>query len=132
MTQGAEHQPGTIAPVTGHYLLLNVFGSPVGESTHIRCGEGFPDAPRDYSCRVEQETGEDECSACRQPPDVLSGHPIAPRAAWFESHLCGVVRIDPSELVVDSSRLLMLRHLDPARIAGLGDGGRSSSLKVVP
>jgi hypothetical protein len=63
---------------------------------------------------------------------VFSGHPIAPRAAWVESHRCGVVRIDLSELAVDSSRLLMLRRCDPARIASLGDGGRRSPLKAVP
>jgi hypothetical protein len=60
LTDAQEHQPGTPAPTTGRYRLLNVFGTPTGHSTHIRRGEALPDAPRAYGWRLEQETGEDE------------------------------------------------------------------------
>jgi hypothetical protein len=46
-----EHQPGTHAPVTGHYEALNVFGSPTGKVEHVREGERLPRAPRGFSWR---------------------------------------------------------------------------------
>ena len=52
-----EHQP---APTTGHYRLLNVFGTPTEHTTHIRRGEALPAAPRGYGWRLEQEMGEHE------------------------------------------------------------------------
>ena len=39
MAERQEHQPGTHAPVTGHYEELNVFGTPTGVVEHVREGE---------------------------------------------------------------------------------------------
>jgi hypothetical protein len=44
MAERQEHQPGTHAPVTGHYEELNVFGSPTGTVEYVREGERLPDA----------------------------------------------------------------------------------------
>ena len=60
MADDTEHPPGATAPVTGHYRLLNVFGSPTGLSAHILSGDALPYAPRGHTWRLEQETGEDE------------------------------------------------------------------------
>jgi hypothetical protein len=59
MMYDTEHPPGAIAPVTGHYRLLNVFGTPTGLSAHMRRGEALPAAPRGYGWLLEQETGEE-------------------------------------------------------------------------
>jgi hypothetical protein len=60
MPHETEHQPGTPAPVTGHYRLVNVFGSAIAHSAHVRRGEKLPMAPRGGSWRLEQETDDDE------------------------------------------------------------------------
>jgi hypothetical protein len=60
LTDTQEHQPGTTAPTTGHYRLLNVMGKPTQHSIHGRRGEPLPAAPRGNGWRLEQETDEDE------------------------------------------------------------------------
>jgi hypothetical protein len=51
-----EHQPGTRAPMTGHYEEMNIFGSGTGRIEHVREGELLPRAPRGFSWRpVEEE-----------------------------------------------------------------------------
>jgi len=60
MASDTEHLPGSTAPVTGHYRLVNVFGSPTEHSVHVRRGETLPGAPRGNRWRLERETDEDE------------------------------------------------------------------------
>ena len=56
MAERQEHQPGTHAPVTGHYEALNVFGTPTGKVEHVREGERLPHAPRGFGWRrIEEE-----------------------------------------------------------------------------
>ncbi len=60
MPHDAEHPPGAAAPVTGHYRLLNVFGTPTTHRVHVRRGEALPSAPRGHGWRLEQETDAEE------------------------------------------------------------------------
>jgi hypothetical protein len=56
MAERQEHQPGTHAPVTGHYKELNVSGTSTGKVKHVRGGGRLPHAPRGFSWRqVEEE-----------------------------------------------------------------------------
>jgi hypothetical protein len=51
MADRTEHQPGTHAPITGHFEELNIFGSPTGKVEHVREGERLSDAPQGFSWR---------------------------------------------------------------------------------
>ena len=55
MAERQEHQPGTHAPLTGHYEELNIFGTPTGKVEHVRKGERLPHAPRGFSWRQMEE-----------------------------------------------------------------------------
>ena len=68
MTHDTEHVAGAIASVTGHYLLLDIFGSPAGVSTHIRRGEEVPYASHGQRWQLERETGAMENT--RKPADA--------------------------------------------------------------
>ena len=57
MADRQEHQPGTHAPVTGHYEELNVFGTPTGKVEHVREGERLPHGPRGFMWRQIVEEG---------------------------------------------------------------------------
>ena len=60
MANETEHSPGAIAPTTGHYRLMNVFGTPTEHASHVRRNEPLPAAPRGHGWRLEQETGEED------------------------------------------------------------------------
>jgi len=51
MADRKEHQPGTRAPITGHFEELNIFGSPTGKVVHVQEGERLPHAPQGFSWR---------------------------------------------------------------------------------
>jgi hypothetical protein len=51
MAERNEHQPGTHAPITGHFEELNIFGSPTGKVEYVREGERLPHAPLGFSWR---------------------------------------------------------------------------------
>jgi hypothetical protein len=57
MDERPEHQPGTRAPVTGHYEELNIFGTPTGRVEHVREGEHLPDGPRGFTWRQTEDKG---------------------------------------------------------------------------
>ena len=59
MAHDEEHPPGTTAPISGHYRMVNVFGTPTVYSIHVRHGEPLPSAPRGHGWRLERETEED-------------------------------------------------------------------------
>ena len=49
MPPRTEHQPGEPAPHDGHFEALNVFGTPTGDSVHMRRGEPLPPLPLGHS-----------------------------------------------------------------------------------
>ncbi len=49
--ESSEHKPVDLAPATGHYEELNVFGTPTGRVHRAREGEPLPRAPRNFSWR---------------------------------------------------------------------------------
>jgi hypothetical protein len=57
MPERQEHQPGSLAPVTGHYEELNVFGTPTKRVQHVRKGERLPPSPRGFTWRQIEEEG---------------------------------------------------------------------------
>ena len=52
-----EHEPGTLAPMTGLYEQLNVFGTPTGRVEHVRERERLPLGPRGFTWRPIEEEG---------------------------------------------------------------------------
>jgi hypothetical protein len=58
LADNAEHRPGTLAPVTGVYRLLNVFGAETHTHAHVVRGEPLPGAPMGHGWRLERETEE--------------------------------------------------------------------------
>jgi hypothetical protein len=46
-----EHLPGELAPHSGEYHELNVFGTPTGWSRYIQKGERLPVLPRGFTWR---------------------------------------------------------------------------------
>jgi hypothetical protein len=59
MANETEHPPGGPAPASGHYRLLNTFGTPTAHTVHVRRGEPLPDAPRGQGWQLERKTDED-------------------------------------------------------------------------
>ena len=57
MDKRQEHEPGTLAPATGHYEELNVFGTPTGRVEHLPEGEWLPHGPRGFTWRRVEEDG---------------------------------------------------------------------------
>jgi hypothetical protein len=56
MAERQEHQPGTHAPMTGHYEELNIFGTLTGRVEHVHEGECLPNGPRGFTWRrIEAE-----------------------------------------------------------------------------
>ena len=51
MHPNEEHRPGDRAPATGHYQLLNVFGTPTERVVHVMKDEPLPEAPRGFTWR---------------------------------------------------------------------------------
>ena len=45
MDHDDQLQPGSPAPASGRYELLNVFGSPSGMQVMLQAGEALPPAP---------------------------------------------------------------------------------------
>jgi hypothetical protein len=60
MPHDNDHAPGTPAPATGHYRLVNLFGTPTQHSVHVRHGEPLPDAARGWGWRLDREGEKDE------------------------------------------------------------------------
>jgi hypothetical protein len=54
MPDRKEHQPGTRAPITGHFEELNIFGSPTGKIEHV---QAFAACPRGFSWRQIEDNG---------------------------------------------------------------------------
>src|SRR4051812_20837405 len=50
-----EHPPGALAPATGRYEELNVFGTRTGQVAHVVKGEKLPAAPRGFTWRGRRE-----------------------------------------------------------------------------
>jgi hypothetical protein len=44
-----------LAPLTGHYEELNVFGTPTGVMIHGHAGERLPEQPRGFAWRLRRE-----------------------------------------------------------------------------
>jgi len=44
-----------LAPLTGHYEELNVFGTPTGKIIHGRAGERLPGQPRGFTWQLRRE-----------------------------------------------------------------------------
>jgi hypothetical protein len=62
MANDPEHQPGEPAPRTGHYRLVNVFGSSTATRVHAHRGHPLPDAPRGFGWRLEHDAeASDDC-----------------------------------------------------------------------
>jgi hypothetical protein len=55
MNTHPEHAPGDIAPASGRYELLNVFGTPTGHTVCVRAGERLPDALRGHTWRLIED-----------------------------------------------------------------------------
>ena len=58
-----EFQPGDLAPATGEYEQLNVFGTSTGWVELMQEGEPFPKAPRGFSWRPLSERSAEELRA---------------------------------------------------------------------
>jgi hypothetical protein len=46
-----EHLPGELAPLSGEYEELNVFGRPTGWSVYVQKGQPLPALPRGFTWR---------------------------------------------------------------------------------
>jgi hypothetical protein len=44
-----------LAPLTGHYEELNVFGTPTGTIIPVRAGEHLPGQPRGFTWQLRRE-----------------------------------------------------------------------------
>jgi hypothetical protein len=53
-----SYLPGELAPVTGAYCLLNVFGTTTADSVTVMEGEPLPPCPYGFSWRLEQRSEE--------------------------------------------------------------------------
>jgi hypothetical protein len=58
MASETEHHPGDLAPETGTYRLLDIFGSRTATHVHVRQGHPLPGAPRGHTWRLEREPGD--------------------------------------------------------------------------
>jgi hypothetical protein len=47
-----EHEPNDVAPTSGKYELLNVFGTATGETVSVDAGEHLPGAPFGHGWRL--------------------------------------------------------------------------------
>jgi hypothetical protein len=54
----SEYPPGTRAPSAGTYVQCNVLGTPTGVRITVSQGEELPAAPRGFTWRTEEATGE--------------------------------------------------------------------------
>lgn len=53
----SDHAAGSRAPISGDYELLNVFGSPTGDTVAIAEGDVLPPAPIGFSWRLIEVSG---------------------------------------------------------------------------
>ena len=53
-----EHLPGDLAPETGTYRLLDVFGGDTKTHAHVGQGQPLPGAPRGHTWWLEREPGD--------------------------------------------------------------------------
>ena len=60
MRRDPEHRPGEPAPRSGHYRLVNVFGSDTDIRVHSPRGHPLPDSPRGFGWRLEHVTEDSE------------------------------------------------------------------------
>ena len=56
-----EHMPGELAPHSGDYEELNVFGSPTGWSVYVHKGHPLPKLPRGFTWRRPPEAPLTNC-----------------------------------------------------------------------
>jgi hypothetical protein len=59
-----EYDPSDVAPASGRYELLNIFGTATGEAVAASEGERLPAIPRGYSWR--QVTADEPLEVARQ------------------------------------------------------------------
>jgi|ERR1700761_3725122 hypothetical protein len=52
-----NHLPRARAPVAGTYQLLNIFGTPDGQTATVREGEPLPHAPIGFAWRLRPDEG---------------------------------------------------------------------------
>jgi hypothetical protein len=52
--------PGSAAPTSGTYCLLNVFGAVVGDPVRVPQGNHLPPAPRGFTWRLVQKVHQDQ------------------------------------------------------------------------
>jgi hypothetical protein len=52
MQTETDHRPGELAPDSGQYSLLNVFGSMSSEAAQVLRGNRLPPAPRGFTWRM--------------------------------------------------------------------------------
>lgn len=68
-----EFQPGAIAPDSGLYEELNVFGTPTGRAVTVTQGETFPALPRGFSWRPLSSLSASELRARAQHYRQMAG-----------------------------------------------------------
>jgi hypothetical protein len=52
MSRRPEHHPTDKAPASGNYELLNIFGTPTGETVTVNKGDSLPASARGYRWRL--------------------------------------------------------------------------------
>ena len=52
MPTETDHRPGELAPASGQYSLLNVFGSMSSEAAQVLRGNRLPPAPLGFTWRM--------------------------------------------------------------------------------
>jgi hypothetical protein len=67
----ADYPPGYLAPATGVYRLLNVFGTATPTRAHAMEGQPLPDARLGYSWRLERLAQDTQPGWCRRVPSCL-------------------------------------------------------------
>ena len=60
MPTRTEYRPGSVAPDSGIYRLVNVFGDPTDYCVYVRRDGRLPVAPRGFSWWWEREAVKDE------------------------------------------------------------------------
>jgi hypothetical protein len=70
MARRAEHDPTDTASASGNYELLNIFGTPTGETVTVRKGDRLPASALGYRWRLVEDPA--------SPPPPASGADPAP------------------------------------------------------
>jgi hypothetical protein len=64
------YNPGELVPATGRFVLTNVFGTAIGDSTTLHAGDTFGPAPRGFHWQAVSEPA--GMTAARGVPDPTS------------------------------------------------------------